>query len=333
MKLIAGEPLSQTKNLLANVGGRMERELIHWLEREFSGCRHAILGIGDDAAVIRRTGDDIVMTSDAICDGVHFLSAVHEPERIGYKALAAAMSDLACMGAEPLAATISLTLPDSATLAWTQRMFVGMKRLVERFGVDICGGDTTIWSGKLIISVSVIGVAPPGGAWRINTARPGDRILVTGEFGGSLLGKHLDFEPRFDFSKRWRDSGLVRACTDVTDSLGLDLAKVARASAAGFVIDSRRIPVSPAAKEMARQSGKDALRHALEDGEDFELLVIASPDAAKQLLVGTATPPGLVDIGEVLGEPGLFIMDEHGVQQQFTPHGFEHRSSAAKSAG
>ena len=312
----------------------MERELIHWLEREFSNCRQTLIGIGDDAAVIRRPAGDIVMTTDAICDGVHFLSEVHEPERIGYKALAAALSDLACMGAEPLAATVSLTLPDSATLDWAKRLFAGMKRLVERFGVDISGGDTTIWSGKLILSVSAIGVAPPGGAWRIDTAQPGDRILVTGAFGGSLLGRHLDFEPRFEFSRQWRNSRLVRACTDVTDSLGLDLAKVARASGAGFVIDSRKIPLAPAAHEMANRSGThNVMKHALEDGEDFELVVIAAPEAASRMIAGTPTPPGLVDIGEIRRDTALLLLDEEGGENPFTPRGFEHQSVATDGSG
>ncbi len=305
----------------------MERELIDWLSREFGTTRYARLGIGDDCAVLPAGTSDLVVTCDVICDGVHFQSAQHSPEQIGYKALAVNLSDLAAMGAMPRCATVSLVIPRTVDIDYVKRLYAGIKPLSLRYQTDICGGDTTVWPGRLAIAVSAIGLAPAAGCWRIDGATAGDRILVTGRLGGSILGKHMCFEPRCDFASRWRDSGLVSACTDISDSLGLDLAKIARASGVGFEISAEAVPVSAAARQRsdALLHQTSAVQHALQDGEDFELIVIASPGNAVQLQHDTPAEIGLADIGQITADREEYWLLQDGVRRPLIPAGFEHR--------
>ncbi len=269
---------------------RMEKQLIHWLASYIGRVEDCPIGIGDDAAVLRSDPRQTVFCTDAICDGVHFRSDLHSPEEIGRKALAVNLSDMAAMGAAPRAAVVSLVLPDTSTLDYVKRLFHGMRPLAESYDVHICGGDTTVWPGKLSITVALVGVAPAAGVWRIDTAQAGDTIVVTGEFGGSILGHHLDFEPRCRVAQHWVEQDVIHAATDVSDSLSLDLHKMATASGLGFEIRAEQIPIAPAANELAnRSAGSGArqlapLEHALCDGEDFELILAVDPGDAHQLI-------------------------------------------------
>ncbi|MGI9517922.1 MAG: thiamine-phosphate kinase [Pirellulaceae bacterium] len=275
----------------------MERQLVQWLKDHFGDPVFAKIGIGDDCAVLPATAADCILTADVICDGTHFQSSEHSPEQIGRKALAVNLSDLAAMGAEAKTAIVSMTIPRSRNFDYVQRLFLGMQPLLERYNVEIAGGDTTVWDGALLISVTALGLAPQAGAWTISGAKPGDRILVTGAFGGSIRGHHLEFEPRLDFARQWRESGSVNACTDVSDSLSLDLAKIAEASGVGCEIDAERIPVSEASDAVARTSSLSPLRHALSDGEDFELIVAVSPEHVDQMIRETDSAIHVTDIG------------------------------------
>ncbi len=309
----------------------MERKLIDWLAGKYGSTRHARLGIGDDCAVLPADCGELVVTCDVVCDGVHFQSDRHTPEQIGHKALAVNLSDLAAMGATPGWATVALVIPETAELDHVKRLYAGMEPLAEQFDIEICGGDTTVWRGNLVISITAIGVAPVAGVWRVDGAKPGDRILVTGLLGGSILGRHLTFLPRCDFAARWRDSDLINACTDISDSLSLDLAKIARASGVGFEIEASNIPVSAAARELAGRDAKSgngavsATDRALCDGEDFELIVIASPEAAARLQRETSADIGLSDIGQITGQCNEYFLLDEGRRRHLVPTGFEHK--------
>lgn len=302
----------------------MERELIEWLRAEFPVPRHARLGIGDDCAILPPAQAEWAITCDSICDQVHFDSAQVTPEQIGRKALAVNLSDLAAMGALPRVVVVSLTLPRTADLAYVQRLYRGMGELIDRYQLDICGGDTTVAAGPLVISLTALGELAETGAWRIDQAQSGDRILVTGQLGGSLAGHHLDFEPRVDFARQWRDTPHVRCCTDISDSLSLDLAKVARASGTGFELDSARIPLAPAAAFRSQETGHPPLHHALFDGEDFELLVVATPENAAVLVENTPGDPGLTEIGRITAGPDYLLRTAQRVDP-LQPAGYEHR--------
>jgi thiamine-monophosphate kinase len=308
----------------------VEQELVEWLKTRFGDCRFARLGIGDDSAVLPSGDRDLVLTCDAICDGVHFDSTIHTAEQIGHKALAVNLSDLASMGATPRCATVSLVIPRSQSLQYVKRLYHGLAPLADRFQVDICGGDTTVWDSPLVISVSAVGTAPSGGPWRIDSARAGDRILVTGPLGGSILGHHLSFTPRCDFVEQWQDSGFVAACTDISDSLGADLAKIARASSVGFELQAGHVPIAAAAFQIAGgEAMNSALQHALCDGEDFELIVVARPDHAARLIEATDGLPHMTDIGVITAEQE-FVIKVVNERRPFEPSGYVHRLNSAE---
>jgi thiamine-monophosphate kinase len=303
----------------------MEKVLIQWLKERYGESGFARIGIGDDCAVLPAAAAELVVTCDAICEGVHFRSQELTPRQIGRKALAVNLSDLASMGAEAKTVLVSLTLPSCSSLTFAQSLYQGMDPLARRYGVGICGGDTTVWSGHLVISVTALGLATAGGPWTVDGARPGDHIVVTGEFGGSILKRHWAFEPRLDFARQWGpQSGVVHACTDVSDSLGVDLVKIARASRTGLELDLNSIPVSNDAARLAGRTGKTPLEHALSDGEDFELVLAVAPDAWPRLRSQTLSGLRLTCIGRFTEDRRLLAI-ENGRPVPFQPSGFEHR--------
>src|SRR6476469_4729331 len=144
-----------------------------------------LVGAGDDAAILRLATDaNLVATTDMLRDGIDFEMGRHEAERIGRKALAVNLSDLAAMAAAPVAALVSLALPQQGGEALAKRLYEGMLPLATEFDCPIAGGDTNSWDGPLVISVTALGQAPQQRRWLRSGARPGDAIVVTGQFGG-----------------------------------------------------------------------------------------------------------------------------------------------------
>jgi thiamine-monophosphate kinase len=314
----------------------MELDLVRWLCNRLPSHPRMLVGPGDDAAVLRlAAGDHLVATTDMLMDGVDFELARHEPERVGRKALAVNLSDLAAMGAEPVAALVSLALPRTGGAALARRLVEGMLPLAAQFDCPIAGGDTNSWDAPLVISVTALGQSPPERRWRRSGARPGDWILVTGQFGGSILRKQFDFMPRVREALWLAENSTVHAAIDVSDGLSLDLARLCQVSGCGAVLDLAAIPVAEAAYELARQSGyisrdgqplKDAaLQHALADGEDFELILAVPPDEARQLLEQQPLGTELTLIGTFITEPGLWSVDRTLQRQPLAPRGYEHR--------
>ncbi len=171
----------------------------------------------------------------------------HDPRRIGHKALAVNLSDLAAMAAQPLAAFISVALPKAGAERLARELFEGILPLAQRHGVAIAGGDTNTWTGGLVISITALGTVTARGPLLRSGARPGDRILVTGSLGGSILGKHLDFEPRVAEALLLAERYELHAGIDVSDGLSLDLSRMAGESGCGAVLDLLQIPVAEAA--------------------------------------------------------------------------------------
>ncbi len=167
----------------------MERELIHWLRQRLPPHPLLRLGPGDDAAVLQMAGaDECVVTVDLLTDHVDFELAEIDPRRVGRKALAVNLSDLAAMAAKPLAGVIALALPRQGGMELAVALYEGMLPLAERYELAIAGGDTNSWDGPLAISITLLGAVAGRGPLCRGGARPGDRILVTGSFGGSILG-------------------------------------------------------------------------------------------------------------------------------------------------
>ncbi|MEM9941926.1 MAG: thiamine-phosphate kinase, partial [Planctomycetota bacterium] len=281
------------------------------------------LSIGDDAAVVSSRGRKQVLTTDSLAEGIHFLTSEHSLERIGHKSMAASLSDLAAMGARPEFGLVSFFLPTEFDLAQTQQLFVAMEETAELYGVSIVGGDTNCWEQGLVIHVTLIGSLKDSQlAWVKSGATPGDRILVTGEFGGSLDGKHLDFEPRVKMANHLRDHYPVKAATDVTDSLSLDLASMADASNVTLQIDAGRIPLSNSIADFEEFT---AIHHALVDGEDFELILSVSPSVAEQILKDPSIDVPVTEIGVVIPKgTDSILLDQNGTVSPFQPQGYIH---------
>jgi thiamine-monophosphate kinase len=306
----------------------MERDLVRWLCEKIPAHPRMLVGPGDDAAILRiATDDNIVATTDMLMEGVDFVLGQHEPKRVGRKALAVNLSDLAAMAAQPVAALVSLALPRQGGESLAKQLYDGFLPLAAELDCPIAGGDTNSWDGPLVISVTALGEVPPDRRWRRSGARPGDIILVTGSFGGSILGKQLDFMPRLAEALWLADHAEIHACIDVSDGLSLDLARLCEASGCGAAIDLARIPIASAAHDLAKRQndGQSPLDHALGDGEDFELILAVSLETAKKLLAEPPFKTSLTMIGEFIAEPGLQALGNELKFRPLEPRGYEHR--------
>jgi thiamine-monophosphate kinase len=240
--------------------------------------------------------------------------------------LAVNLSDLAAMAARPLAAFVALALPRSGGLELAKSLYEGMISLAERYSLAIAGGDTNTWDGPLVASVTLLGETTPSGPLRRSGARPGDAIVVTGHFGGSRLGHHLDFEPRVEQALWLADHYPLHAGIDVSDGLSLDLARLAGASACGAILELPAVPVADAAGQWAAElgDGSTPLEHALSDGEDFELILAMPADAAAELVARQPLDCPLSRVGQFVSEKGLWQLDASGTRRPLAPRGFEH---------
>lgn len=306
----------------------MERDLVRWLTQRIPSHPRLLVGLGDDAAIVRLPDQShLVATTDMLMDGVDFELAKHDPRRIGRKALAVNLSDLAAMAAEPVAALVALALPRQGGEALAKELYEGLLPLAAEFDCPIAGGDTNSWDGPLVISITAFGAVPPARRWRRSGARPGDAILVTGSFGGSILGKQFDFRPRLREALWLAEHSQVHAAIDVSDGLSLDLSRLCEASGCGAALTLSNIPITKAARELAAQKndGSTPLDHALADGEDFELILAVPADAASELLESQPLATPLTMIGNFIEQPGLFAVGPDLRMQPLAVRGYEHR--------
>jgi thiamine-monophosphate kinase len=209
----------------------MESALLAWLRQRLPAHPCLRLGPGDDAALLRLAdGPECLVTVDLVSDGVDFQLRSTDPRRIGRKALAVNLSDIAAMAGKPLAAVIAVALPRENAFDLAVELYEGLLPLAERFDLPIAGGDLQSWDGPLVISVTLLGQPTHRGPLLRSGARPGDKIVVTGAFGGSILGRHLDFDPRIDEALLLADRYPLHAGMDVSDGLSLDLSRLANVS-------------------------------------------------------------------------------------------------------
>ncbi|OHB78887.1 MAG: hypothetical protein A2V98_01540 [Planctomycetes bacterium RBG_16_64_12] len=305
----------------------MESELIAHLRKRLPPHRLLRLGIGDDAAVLRMAGvDDCVLTVDLLTDHVDFELTEVDPRRVGRKALAVNLSDLAAMASEPLAAVVALALPRRGGMELAVALYEGLLPLAEEYGVAIAGGDTNSWDGPLVVSVTLVGKVTARGPLKRSGAIPGDRIVVTGSFGGSILGRHFDFRPRVAEALLLAERYQLHAGIDVSDGLSIDLAHLARESGCGAVLQTDAVPVAEDARRLAEQlaDGSTPLEHALGDGEDFELILAVPPGQAERMLAEQPLEVPLVSIGRFVSEPGLWRIDAQGQRAPLVPRGYQH---------
>lgn len=278
---------------------------------------------GDDCALLPALAADSerLVTTDMIMDGVHFLTAEHPLSAIGYKAMAVNISDIAAMAGTPKEAFVSLALPKGlATEDAIDELYGGMAICTESFGVTIEGGDTNVWSGPLVIAVTLLGVAHPKGAVLRSSAKPGDRVVVTGPLGGSLhKGRHLAAIPRIKEAQQLADNYSIRGMADISDGLATDLRQIMALSGVGITLNGGAVPIHsdvPAGNERQR------LQAALCDGEDFELVLCCSPADAAAMVANPHV--NCYDIGECTADHSELKLDWQGELSEIMAKGYEH---------
>lgn len=241
------------------------------------------LGIGDDAALLNIAKKRrLVVTTDAIVENVDFRMKNLFPEKIGRKALAINLSDIAAMGAKPKAFVLTIGKPASVTPAWLFRFYDGLMGLARTHGVFCVGGDISR-SKEFFASVTLLGEIEKGKAVTRSGAAEGDWIAVTGTLGGSLLRHHYDFTPRLHEGNFLAEKKIATAMIDISDGLVQDLIHILKASKVGAILELDQVPVSRDAKKMACGDLVKAREKALSDGEDFELLFTVRPYHKREL--------------------------------------------------
>lgn len=290
-------------------------------------------GIGDDAAILSPSGDkSTIIATDLLLDEVHFRLSEISPELAGRKALAVNLSDLAAMGATAQTAFVSLMLPDTMPDDILMSIWSGLQALADKYQVAIAGGDTNVWQGQFGISVTVTGVCPDSRPICRNGANNGDWIFVTGELGGSILGRHLTFEPRLHESRWLIREAKPSSMIDISDGLAADLHHVLEESQVGADINADRLPIHPDVFEM---SGSPLL-HALSDGEDFELLFTVPETQARELVARQRSffetfNCHLTHIGTIREQHGCTIHSKNGAREELPAHGWVHGRSSLQA--
>lgn len=292
-------------------------------------ARSAALGVGDDAALVAPgAGAQLAVSTDLLLEGRHFRPGA-DPRRLGHKALAVNLSDMAAMGATPRWMTLALALP-AADEAWLAAFAEGLFALAERYATELVGGDTT--RGPLAVCITLLGEVPEGGALLRSGARPGDDVWVSGELGGAALAlghpeiaaaaRRLEMpEPRVALGKKLR--GVASAAIDVSDGFAQDLGHLLRRSACGARVDYAKLPRAAAFATLG--DAALARRCVLGGGDDYELVFTAPPGRRAEIeaLARDLDLP-LSCVGCIVsGEARLELLDAGGRPMAPEP-GFDH---------
>ena len=334
---------------LALLGEIRQRAAIATSRRQRGGLR---LGIGDDCALLApRRGEELAVTTDLSIAGQHFRLNWHQPEAVGHRVLARGLSDLAAMGARPIAAFLSLGLPRELTVSasrraeshsWVQRFLDGLLALAEAHSTLLAGGDLAE-SSVAVADIVLAGAVPRGRALLRSGAKPGDLLYVTGALGGAAAGlacledlvktqparldppripknleaqlaPHLYPQPRIAQGLWLQRRGLASAALDVSDGISSDLAHICAESRVAAEVDASALPIHPGA----------TLAQALHGGEDYELLFTAPASARVPRSIAGVK---ITKIGRIVkaraGRPALTLISTQGAQP-LEPHGWEH---------
>jgi thiamine-monophosphate kinase len=306
-----------------------EFDLIRRLTRSLPTNKSVVVGAGDDCAVLDLGLPDrlLLFKTDAVVEGIHFTPGA-PPEKIGHKALGRCLSDIAAMAGTPTAALVTIALPPNFDPARVERIYAGMNALARRHDVAIVGGETSTNPERMLLSIALVGTVARGKGVLRSGAEAGDAIFVTGELGGSLAGKHLEFEPRLVEARWLVEHFAIHAMIDLSDGLAGDLRHILQASHVGAELLATAIPVSREARRAAKAapSAKPPLLAALTDGEDFELLFTLSSHSAVALLDAWKEQFPKVPlscIGKITANEGVTIRDKQGARP-LVAHGYEH---------
>lgn len=307
-----------------------------------------LVGPGDDAAVVAGGRNErLVVTTDAVVEGVHFSRAYSTPADIGHRALAVNLSDLAAMGAMPRWALLSLVLPGSTRETDVEELVDGLSALAVRYGVSVIGGNITSTEGPLVVDVTAGGEVGPRKWLTRSGARSGDAIYVSGSIGGAAAGlealkaggvaadgrlpiadcvaRHLRPEPRVRLGIAVGRNRAATAAMDLSDGLADALEQVAAASGVGVRVDASSLPIDPGAREWWTARGVDPVMAALAGGDDYELLVAVPRKAhgALRSVRRQVAEPALTKIGEFTKDPRERVVLREG-KTDALPKGFEH---------
>lgn len=318
---------------------RLIGEIFAPLARDFPGA----FGLTDDAAVIRpEPGFELVVTTDVMVAGVHF--PAHEAaERIAAKLLRVNLSDLAAMGARPLAHLLGLALPEPLDESWLRAFAAGLAADQNTYGTVLAGGDTVATGGPLTLSLTALGQVREGRALRRSGARSGDLVFVSGTIGDGALGllaargelrgleaeqrqylaaRHGLPEPRTELGPRL--VGLASAAIDISDGLVADLGHLCRASGVAAVITCDHIPLSPAARA-ALKIDPSRISSVLGGGDDYELLFTVEAAGRGEIArLGRDLGLELTEIGRLEDGAGVTVLDGGGAPMQVIHEGYTH---------
>ena len=300
-----------------------EKDLIRSLTANLHTDDTVMLGAGDDCAVLKFGNQELLFKTDAVVEGIHFDSNA-APDKVGHKALARALSDIAAMGGSPCHCLITLGTNPEIKIGYIEKVYEGLKKCAENHNVNIVGGETTTMA-NFTLSVSLLGTAEK--AITRSGSIPGDAIFVTGELGGSITKHHLQFQPRIKQGQWLARNFDIHAMIDLSDGLASDLRCLLN-SEIGAEIHTNSLPVSKAARQLAQNnpSGKTPILAALTDGEDYELLFSLPPKFAVSLHDAwkkTFPELSLKCIGRITEEPGIILKDNKG-RHSLNVHGYDH---------
>ncbi|MCP5536535.1 MAG: thiamine-phosphate kinase [Akkermansiaceae bacterium] len=284
--------------------------LLGQLENAVGADDSIVVGPGDDCAVVDVGLADRyqLLKTDSLVEGVHYLAGT-EASRVGWKAVARVISDFAAMGGWPGQLLVTIAMPADKKVKYVEDLYGGMQKCATTYGATICGGETSSVPLGSAAVISIAGTGWVGKGKQITRCggMVGDRILVTGRLGGSMNGKHLDFLPRLEESAWLTENFQIRSMMDLSDGLGRDLPRLARASGCGFRVDAQCLPLNP---------GCDPAQ-ALGDGEDYELLFTVCRHAVEKVCAEWARRfPGLplTVVGELVSGEGDTSLGEVGWQ-------------------
>jgi thiamine-monophosphate kinase len=312
-----------------------------------------VLGIGDDAAVIRTASDkETVISTDLLVEEIDFQRTTAPPFLLGHKALAVSLSDIAAMGARPRWALLSLGVPEDVWQTdFVENLYEGLFALARRYDVRLIGGDTSRTTEKIVLDSIVMGECEKGSAVKRSGAQPGDQIFVTGSLGAAAAGlrlvwrgaqlanqnfgehdtENLDYlllrqlrpEPRVGWGIVLGQERLATSLIDISDGLSSDLNHLCTESAVGALIQAGQLPIDTRVAELCGRRALDPLQLALHGGEDFELLFTVRPDDVAKLpkrVDGVEATP----IGEITDASSGINISEGSRIWELRPGGWEH---------
>lgn len=301
--------------------------------------------IGDDAAVMTVPPQQLVVTTDVLVEGVHFSDRTTAPEDVGWRAVAANLSDLAAMGAAPIGITVGLSLPGSLPVAWVDDLYRGMANCLTRFGGEIVGGDLCR-AEQVSVAITALGSVPRGEALYRTGAQPEQVIVATGYHGSSRAGlavllsevplttvpatarqrwiaAHRRPRPRFDAVEHLRpllSNNTQIAAMDTSDGLANAVVQIAQMSSVGAELVRSQLPIDP---DLTAWQADQALEWALYGGEDFELVLCLPAKVASRLVEGIGG--GAAIIGQVTATPGVVLVEaDHEPVPIGLERGFQH---------